>query len=59
MLVATLALGLAANAVIFNVLDAVVLRAYAFPNQDRLVRLHETSRDFDGIDPSNVAPGTA
>jgi putative ABC transport system permease protein len=57
LLVTTLALGLAANAVIFNVLDAVVLRAFAFPNQDRLVRLHETSRDFDGIDLSNVAPG--
>jgi putative ABC transport system permease protein len=57
LLVTTLALGLAANAVIFNVLDAVVLRAFAFPHQERLVRLHETSRDFDGIDLSNVAPG--
>jgi putative ABC transport system permease protein len=57
LVVTTLALGLAANAVIFNVLDAVVLRAFAFPNQERLVRLHETSRDFDGIDLSNVAPG--
>lgn len=57
LLVTTLALGLAANAVIFDVLDAIVLRAFAFPNQDRLVRLHETSRDFDGIDLSNVAPG--
>ncbi len=57
LLLTTLALGLAANAVIFNVLDAVVLRAFAFPNQDRLVRLHETSRDFDGVDLSNVAPG--
>ena len=57
LLVTTLALGLAANAVIFNVLDAVVLRAFSFPNQDRLVRLHETSRDFNGIDLSNVAPG--
>jgi putative ABC transport system permease protein len=56
LLVATLALGLAANAVIFNVLDAVVLRAFAFPNQERLVRVHETSRDFEGIDLSNVAP---
>ena len=27
-----------------------------FPNQARLVRVHETSRDFDGIDLSNVAP---
>ena len=56
LLVTTLALGLSANAVIFNVLDAVVLRAFAFPNQPRLVRVHETSRDFDGVDLSNVAP---
>ena len=56
LLVSTLALGLAANAVIFNVLDAVVLRAYSFPNQERLLRVHETSRDFNGIDLSNVAP---
>jgi putative ABC transport system permease protein len=56
LLVTTLALGLAANAVIFNVLDAVVLRAFSFPNQQRLVRVHETSRDFNGIDLSNVAP---
>ena len=56
LLVSTLALGLAANAVIFNVLDAVVLRAFSFPNQERLVRVHETSRDFNGIDLSNVAP---
>jgi putative ABC transport system permease protein len=56
LLVSTLALGLAANAVIFNVLDAVVLRAFSFPNQERLVRVHETGRDFNGIDLSNVAP---
>jgi putative ABC transport system permease protein len=56
LLVSTLALGLAANAVIFNVLDAVVLRAFSFPSQERLVRVHETSRDFNGIDLSNVAP---
>lgn len=48
LLVLMLALGLAANAVIFNVLDAVVLRAFSFPNQERLVRVHETARDFDG-----------
>jgi len=56
LLVTTLAFGLAANAVIFNVLDALILRPYPFPGQERLVRLHETSRDFDGIDLSNVAP---
>jgi hypothetical protein len=56
LLVSTLALGLAANGAIFNILDALVLRAFDFPNQSRLVRIHETSRDFDGIDLSNVAP---
>lgn len=56
LLVSTLAVGLAANGVIFNVLDALVLRAFDFPNQPRLVRVFETSRDFDGIDLSNVAP---
>ena len=56
LLVSTLALGLAANGAIFNILDAVVLRAFDFPNQSRLVRVHETARDFDGIDLSNVAP---
>lgn len=56
LLVSTLALGLAANAVIFDVVDALMLRAFAFPGQERLVRVHETSRDFDGVDLSNVAP---
>ena len=56
LLVSTLAVGLAANAVIFNLLDALVLRAVDFPNQASLVRVFETSRDFDGIDLSNVAP---
>jgi putative ABC transport system permease protein len=56
LLVSTLAVGLAANGVIFNVLDALVLRAFDFPNQARLVRVFETSREFDGIDLSNVSP---
>jgi putative ABC transport system permease protein len=56
LLVSTLGVGLAANGVIFNVMDALVLRAFDFPNQSRLVRVYETSRDFDGIDLSNVAP---
>ena len=56
LLVATLALGLAANATIFNFLDALMLRPFDFPNQARLVRIYETSRDFDGVDLSTVAP---
>jgi len=55
-LVLTLAVGLAANAVIFNVFDAVVLRAFDFPNLPRLVRLWETHPHFDGIERGNVAP---
>src|SRR4030095_11772668 len=57
LLVLTLAVGLAANAVIFNVLDALVLRPYTFPNVSRLVRIWETAPTFDGIDRSNIAPG--
>src|SRR5262245_37311194 len=56
LLISTLAVGLAANAVIFNVLDALILRAFDFPNLPRLVRVHETSPTFDKLDLSNVAP---
>ncbi len=56
LLVLTLAVGLAANAIIFNVLDVLVLRPYDFPNLARLVRVWETAPTFDGIDRSNVAP---
>lgn len=55
LMVGTLAVGLAANGIIFNFLDSLVLRAFAFPNADRLVRVWETGRDFDGIDRDNVA----
>jgi len=56
LLVVTLALGLAANAVIFNVLDVLVLRPFDFPELPRLVRLWETHPSFDGVDRSNGAP---
>jgi putative ABC transport system permease protein len=56
LLVGTLAVGLAANGVVFNILDALVLRGFDFPNVPRLARVWETSRDFDGIDRNNVAP---
>ena len=56
LVVATLAVGLAANGVVFNLLDALVLRGFDFPNIPRLVRVWETARDFDGIDRDNVSP---
>jgi len=56
LLVTTLAVGLAANAIVFNMLDAMVLRSFGFPNVPRLVRVWEVPRDFNGLDRSNVAP---
>ena len=56
LLVGTLAVGLAANGIIFNILDALVLRGFDFPNVPSLARVWETGRDFDGIDRNNVAP---
>jgi putative ABC transport system permease protein len=56
LVVLTLAVGLAANAVIFNVLDVLVLRPFDLPNVSRLVRVWERAPSFDGIDRSNVAP---
>jgi putative ABC transport system permease protein len=55
LLILTLAVGLAANGLIFNILDAMVLRGFEFPNSGRLVRIWETAPDFDGIDRDNVA----
>jgi len=57
LVVATLAVGLAANAAIFSSLDALLLRPLAFPNLPRLVRLFETSPGAAAYDRSNVAPG--
>ena len=57
LVVATLAVGLAANAAIFSALDALLLRSLSFPNLPRLVRLWETAPGADAYDRDNVAPG--
>jgi putative ABC transport system permease protein len=55
LMIGTLAVGLAANGIIFNVLDAMVLRPFAYPNTSRLVRLWETGPGLDSIDRENVS----
>ncbi len=41
---ATLALGIGANAAIFSVADAVMLRPYGYPDLDRIIALNERTR---------------
>lgn len=55
LVVATLAVGLAANAAIFSILNALFLRPLPFSNLARLVRLWESVPGDDGYDRSNVA----
>ena len=42
--IATLALGIGANAAIFSVADTVMLRPYAYPGMDRIVAINEMTR---------------
>ena len=48
LMVLTLAAGLAANATIFNILDAMVIRGFEFRNSERLVRIWWCSRPRSG-----------
>ena len=54
--VGTLALGIGANAVIFSVVDAVIIRALPYPDPDRLVVIWEDAT-FAGIPKNTPAPG--
>jgi putative ABC transport system permease protein len=56
LVVLTLAVGLAANAAIFSMLDALVLRSFDFPNQSRLVRVWETTPSQPDYERFTVAP---
>jgi putative ABC transport system permease protein len=55
--VITLAGGIAANTTIFSLADAVILRPFNFPNQDRLVMVWEGGSLAGGFDHGSVAPG--
>jgi predicted permease len=45
LVIATLAVGIGANAVIFSVVDAVFLRPFPYTQSDRMVQLFESARD--------------
>jgi putative ABC transport system permease protein len=47
--IATLALGIGANAAIFSVADAVMLRPYAYPDMERIVVINERTRSGQSL----------
>jgi putative ABC transport system permease protein len=56
LMIVTLAVGLAANASIFSVLDSLVLRPIDLPEVDRLVMVWESAPGEESFERSNVAP---
>ena len=54
--VGTLALGIGANAVIFSVVDAVLIRALPYTDPDRVIALWEDAT-FAGVPKNTPAPG--
>jgi putative ABC transport system permease protein len=56
LVVLTLALGLGANAVIFEAIDALVLRPFTIPDIDRLVMVSETGTDVGTDIRESVSP---
>src|SRR5262249_35742408 len=55
--VVTLAAGVAADTTIYSVADALILRPFRFPNQERLVMVWERNDAQGGFDHGLVAPG--
>jgi putative ABC transport system permease protein len=55
--VITIAAGIAANTTIFSLADALILRPFNFPNQERLVMVWERGENEGGFDYGSVAPG--
>src|ERR1041385_1558756 len=54
--VIAIALGISANTTIFSTVDALLLRPFSFPHQDRLVMLWERNPEI-GMTSGSVAPG--
>ncbi|HSR68810.1 MAG TPA: ABC transporter permease [Acidobacteriota bacterium] len=53
--VLTLALGIGANAAVFNLIDALLLRPFPIPNVDRIVQVFETI-ESQGWDRASASP---
>ena len=55
--VITVAAGIAANTTIFSIADALILRPFNFPHQERLVMVWERGENEGGFDHGSIAPG--